>query len=1125
MNLAKARSFHSYYDTQVRSNLVYHPTRGWTVLEHSKHTKTEERHLTYRFYLHAHPYVTELVDRLVRGSVPGLQAADTDYVKRNDGSFEPLKDDFGKAQTLADGNQVLRPVLFHELFTATSYNPDRIVAHPYPVMDLDFSSSGAYSVYNWELFYHIPMTVAIHLGQNHRFREAQKWFHYVFDPTDDSGGPTPERFWKVKPFRASDVQIVEEVLINLSAPSDSNLQDETINSIDAWKHEPFRPFLVARYRQTSFMFKTVMAYLDNLIAWGDSLFAQYTGETINEAAQIYILAAHILGRRPQAVPTRGAMGPQTYASLRAHLDQFGNAMEGLETELPFDATPHPSRAAAHGKMGSLNSIGHALYFCTPRNDKMLQYWDIVADRLFKIRNSLNIQGIFQRVPLFEPPIDPALLARAAAAGLDVGSVVSGLNQPLPLVRFQFLMQKATESCGEVKSLGSNLLSAIEKKDNEALSALRAHHESIMLKLGETIKYSAVQEAVKNREGIEQSLANATTRYIYYQRLLGKQLSDIQQSIPKMDKLDTDGLAKMNFRSQEPSVPIQDVDLDYAKSLNSEGGFPITQHEREELDKEEIAHGIQLGVHIAKMLATALKPIPDAKLALHFWGIGGDIDNLPGGTMLSELSNLAADIASAIADQFSYEAGRAGKIAGFAARLRDYEFQSNSAAGEITQLFKQLRAAEIREAMAKRELENHKTQMEHACKIEEFLRDKPSNQDLYTWMKREVKALYGKAFQFAFDIAKKAQRALQQELGDPNQTFIEYGYLAGKEGLLAGEKLYQDVKRMEMAYSELNRREYELTKHVSLLQVNPLALLQLRSTGFCSFSLPEEIYDFDCPGHYFRRIRSVALSIPCVVGPYTSLNCRLTLSRSSIRTTSVAGDDYARSGTDDIRFSDYFGSIQSIVTSSAQSDSGLFETNLHDERKLPFEYSGAISTWQLDLPADIRQFDFNTIADVILHVRYTAREGGNTLRSSAVANLNNSIDNAKTSGSVRLFSLRQEFPSDWAKFKSVALGGSVNVAPLTITIKPEHYPFWSQGRLQDILGVTLLAASTKDLQVSDKPDASGNTDTLVKNDSLGGLRSGPLKNIALPSPTGTWAFYFNDNSMKDLWLAVSWGKQS
>jgi hypothetical protein len=65
----------------------------------------------------------------------------------------------------------------------------------------------------------------------------------------------------------------------------------------------------------------------------------------------------------------------------------------------------------------------------PRNDKLLSYWDTVADRLFKIRNSLNIQGIFRRLALFEPPIDPALLARAAAAGLDIArSSVDSTNR-------------------------------------------------------------------------------------------------------------------------------------------------------------------------------------------------------------------------------------------------------------------------------------------------------------------------------------------------------------------------------------------------------------------------------------------------------------------------------------------------------------------------------------------------------------------------------------------------------------------------------------------------------------------------------------------------------------------------
>ena len=82
--------------------------------------------------------------------------------------------------------------------------------------------------------------------------------------------------------------------------------------------------------------------------------------------------------------------------------------------------------------------------------------------------------------------------------------------------------------------------------------------------------------------------------------------------------------------------------------------------------------------------------------------------------------------------------------------------------------------------------------------------------------------------------------------------------------------------MELAYHELNRREYELTKHVSLRQVDPRALIELRTTGQCTVDLPEELFDLDGPGHYFRRLRSVAVSIPCVVGPYAGVNCTLTL---------------------------------------------------------------------------------------------------------------------------------------------------------------------------------------------------------------------------------------------------------
>lgn len=77
----------------------------------------------------------------------------------------------------------------------------------------------------------------------------------------------------------------------------------------------------------------------------------------------------------------------------------------------------------------------------------------------------------------------------------------------------------------------------------------------------------------------------------------------------------------------------------------------------------------------------------------------------------------------------------------------------------------------------------------------------------------------------------------------------------RDGLLAGERLHQDLKRLEVAYLDQNRREFELTKHISLRRLNPEALVNLRITqteedqkqNRCEFVIPEWLFDLDTPG--------------------------------------------------------------------------------------------------------------------------------------------------------------------------------------------------------------------------------------------------------------------------------------
>jgi hypothetical protein len=1228
----KSTNFQTYSDSLAQSG--YRQSAAIAAIINSyKTVEVETRNLTYQFSPHFHPYVTDLIDRLIEKSIPGLQAADTEYRTlaklstaitvisvdvNNKQSTQTIPEDTiisladGTIITRSDlstlqlsGNKVLKldqtlkvdnssplalskdapisipqntsarivsipnnpqaaltfdrsitissnaaatliygkptPVLYEEFFS--KYEPDEKLvpntpASPHPVKDLDFTSGGAYSVYNWELFFHVPMTIAVHLSKNQRFEEAMQWFHYIFDPTDNGDGPTPERFWKVKPFQYTDVKLVEDILINLSSNVDGNLKEETINSINAWKEAPFRPHVIARYRQSAYMFKTIMAYLDNLIAWGDSLFRQDTGESINEAAQLYVLAANILGPKPQAVPKKSSVRPQTYASLRDNLDAFGNALREAEVKIPFASISLPTTASEIEQTVNLRSLGKDLYFCVPHNEKLLSYWDTVGDRLFKIRNSLNLQGIFRQLPLFEPQIDPALLAKAVASGLDVGAVINGLNQPLPLVRFQVLIQKASEICQEVKSLGNNLLSAIEKEDNEALALLRASHETSMLKMAEMVKYSQWQETIKAREGSETSLANAVQRYIYYERQLGKKDAEIK--IPQLDSLEAESLEKFQFKSGEPEVGLRSIDVDIDRGFLGAvagilaGGKILSSHEVRELIlletsqyTKDVAGAFSAGASVAHIVP---------KFGAHAQPTGPGASVTMGGDNIGHSLEAASKGAHALADRLSFEANRAAKIGSYARREQEWAFQSNTIAGEITQIFKQLRASQIREVIAEREWKNHQFQIRHAEEIERFLTDertgKRTNKDFYTWMKREVKGLYGQVFQFAFDVAKKAERALQHELGKPDLTFLQFGYLAGKEGLLAGEKLYLDIKRMEMAYHDLNQREYELTKHVSLLQVDPLALLQLRTTGSCTVVLPEHLFDLDCPGHYFRRIKNVAISIPCVTGPYTSVNCTLTLLKSSIRTKpELSGGMYERDGTEDTRFNDYYSSLQSIVTSSGQNDSGLFETNLRDERYLPFEGSGVITEWRLQLPADPSknepcQFDYDTISDAIMHIRYTAREAGGLLRKGAVAHLKAGIAAAQSIGSVRLFSIRHEFPTEWAKFQNAKIEGAAS-AELTLPLRPEHYPFWSQGNLV-IKEADLFIKTNATIEISYKTEQS--VEQVQLDPYLGTLLTGKLSKLKESSATDRSLNFTSTSkdklrSIEDMWLTISWGKEN
>src|SRR4029450_1117646 len=129
-------------------------------------------------------------------------------------------------------------------------------------------------------------------------------------------------------------------------------------------------------------------------------------------------------------------------------------------------------------------------------------------------------GVLRARPSCDPPIDPGMLVKAAAAGLDINSIVAGLNQPTGPVRCTLLIQKAIELAGEVKALGNALLAALEKGDAEHLGLMKQAHEIRILQLTQDVKYLQWQHAQEATETLLRTRASAVERYRHYQALLG-----------------------------------------------------------------------------------------------------------------------------------------------------------------------------------------------------------------------------------------------------------------------------------------------------------------------------------------------------------------------------------------------------------------------------------------------------------------------------------------------------------------------------------------------------------------------------------------------------------------------------
>ncbi len=925
---------------------------------------------------------------------------------------------------------------------------------------VDFA--GAYGPYYWELFFQAPLYITNMLKTNRQFQDAERWFHYIFNPTlakdpirKDSfqtstlGIQDSRRIYTILKDRKiitetgwvnstftqktrleryfsflnkTQIASVKNILLNhqLSRPvarfwqfqpfrnhTLEAFRDQLSNprEIAAYNKHPFDPHAIARLRIGAYEKTVIMKYIDNLLEWGDSLFTLYTWESLTTATMLYIYAYNLLGTRPENLGKCSTVEPKKFKDIRKQYKdkKFPQFLIALETETKSNAD---SPAIAGSPINEIDA-----YFCAPENVDFAAYWDKVEDRLYKIRHCMNIQGIEQSLALFQPPIDPAQLARAAAAGGDVLALVMQGRPEVPHYRFGYILERARNIAATLSQLGNALLTTLEKKDAEALALLRSTHEKNILNLTTLVKNKQIKEVKEQIAALKENQKSAQRRHSHYQTAYDENLNELE---------------------------ISDLQL------------------------RTIAIGLQAGAILVHGLTIA------GYLSPNTFGLAN------GGMKFGDAINAGAQMlggGSAIASQ---TAGIYGTMSQYKRRRTEWGLQRDVAQYDAEQIGKQILANDIRVALLERELEIHKKNIEQTNEHQDFLKSKFSNKDLYQWMIGRISTLYFQTYRMALDMAIAAQKVYQNELGS-NDQFLEFDYWDSlHKGLLSGESLMLSLNQMEASYIENNGRDMEIEKTISLLHLDPPKFIAFKGgikdaeTGTLDFELSEKLFDFDFPGHYCRKIKSVSVTIPAVVGPYQNINATLVqksntvILKSEIETVKHVIDPKENPTYPDGTLRENWLPTRQIALSRGVDDSGLFTLNFSDERYLPFEGSGAVSKWTLHLPPETNRFNLNSISDVIVKIQYTAKDGGTPFADKVKRQLY-SENPPYPYTPAKIFDLKQAFAGEWLEFISHPPQEGVQKIsfPLTDAI---ILPNLKQVTLKS---VAVLLQTSNSVQVSDK----------------------------------------------------------
>ncbi|KAK6611051.1 toxin subunit protein [Botrytis cinerea] len=531
-------------------------------------------------------------------------------------------------------------------------------------------------------------------------------------------------------------------------------------------------------------------------------------------------------------------------------------------------------------------------------------------------------------------------------------------------------------------------------------------------------------------------------------------------------------AALNLCTEIPKIPKPGddwTDVPQNIDVQSSDELRMSPYEKLQMTMSLSSYSKNSQATVTDAVALPLYLLPTIQGDFEPLGVGTSIS--AGGTQYAEFVAAGSALLRGFAALDASQADQADKKASLTAQLQDRRFQANISGRQIKSIDKQIEIQQIQIKSIQKDLDMQKSQLDEAVQAETWYRSKYTNEQLYSWMEKRLRNLYLQAYNLVLDAALQAQSAFSFEAGRKCSIIKPAGYWdASRNGLLAAQDLFWDLKKLEATQAGNNSADYNITKTVSLKEINPMALMNFRIAGTCDFSLDELLFDMDFPGHYMRRIRSVAVSIPATFETNCSANAILTLLSHKYRVTQSAADYVASQAASSESFRTDRIPTSSIAVSNGDADSGVFELDFSGSQYMPFEGAGAISKWRLELhhrpglSATSPSLHAAANQATLQVMKATGAEG-------------------QQQGFSAIFDLKHEFSDDWKSFGdqlASQTADSNDTPSMKLGDLKKKLPYWSQR--QDALKVQNITFITHSQELRDRLDIQSSTGDRTWNGS-------------------------------------------